>query len=118
MNILETVSFGNYYFEIAMTLRKSMFFNAILTNLEIWYNLKQSEIDDLEDLDRLLLRKVFGTLSSCSKEALFLESGAIPIGVIIKSRRVKYLNYLVKENPESMLSKFFYAQWQNEAKND
>ena len=63
----QTVSFGNYYFEIAMTLRKSMFFNAILTNLEIWYNLKQSEIDDLEDLDRLLLRKVFGTLSSCPK---------------------------------------------------
>ena len=118
INILETVSFGNYYFEIAMTLRESMFLNAILTNSEIWYNLKQSEIDDLEDLDRLLLRKIFGTLSSCPKEALFLESGAIPIGVIIKSRRVKYLNYLVKENPESMLSKFFYAQWNNEAKND
>ena len=95
-----------------------MFCNEILTNLEIWYNLKQSEIDDLEELDRLLLRKIFSTQSSCPKEALFLESGALPIGVIIKSRSVKYLHYLVKENPESMLSKFFYAQWHNEVKND
>ena len=118
MNILETVSFGNYFFEIALTLRESMFINGILTNAEIWYNVKQSEIEEIEELDRLLLRKIFGTKSSCPREALFLESGAIPLGIIIKSRRLNYLNYLLKESPESMLSQFFLAQWNNEVKND
>ena len=118
MNILETVSFGNYFFEIALTLRESMFINGILTNKEIWYKIKQSEIEEIEELDRLLLIKIFGTKSSCPKEALFLESGAIPLGIIIKSRRLNYLNYLLKESPESMLSKFFLAQWNNEVKND
>ena len=37
LTILETVSFGKYYFQIAMTLRESMFLNGILTNSEIWY---------------------------------------------------------------------------------
>ena len=117
-NILETVSFGCYYFEIAMTLRESLFLNGILTNAEIWYNLKKSEVEELEELDRLLLRKIFSTKISCPKEALYLESGAIPIGIIIKSRRINYIHYLVKENPSTMLSKFFHAQWNNEVKND
>ena len=118
ISILETVSFGSYYFEIAMTLRESIFLNGILTNAEIWYNLKNSEVEELEELDRCLLRKIFSTKISCPKEALFLESGAIPIGVIIKSRRLNYLNYLVKEKDSSMLSIFFHAQWNHEAKND
>ena len=44
MSILETVSFRKYYFQIAMTLRETMFLNGILTNAEIWYNLKKSGI--------------------------------------------------------------------------
>ena len=118
MNILETVSFGQYYFLIAMTLRESMFLNGILTNCGVWYNLKTSEIEDLEELDRMLLRKIFNTKTTCPKEALYLESGALPIGVIVKSRRLNYLHYLVKENGETMLSKFFHAQWNSEVKND
>ena len=55
---------------------------------------------------------------SCPKEALSLESGAIPIGIIMKSKRLNYLNYLVKEDPNSMLSKFFHAHWKNEVKHD
>ena len=118
VNILETVSFGSHYFEIAITLRESMFLNAILTNADIWYNLKNSEVEELEELDRCLLRKIFNVKISCPKEALFLESGVTPIGVIVKSRRLNYLNYLVKEDQSSMLSKFFYAQWNHEVKND
>ena len=113
MNILETVSFGRYYFQIAMTLRESMFLNA-----EIWYNIKKTEIEELEELDRCLLRKIFSTQISCPKEALFLESGAISIGTIIKSRRLNYLHYLVKEKENTMLSKFFHAQYNCEVKND
>ena len=118
VNILETVSFGSHYFEIAITLRESMFLNAILTNADIWYNLKNSEVEELEELDRCLLRKIFNVKISCPKEALFLESGVTPIGVMVKSRRLNYLNYLVKEDQSSMLSRFFYAQWNNEVKND
>jgi hypothetical protein len=118
ISILETVSFGMYYFEIAMTLRESMFVNGILTNSDIWYNLKETEIEELESLDRMLLQKIFGTKVSCPKEALFLESGVIPIGIIIKSRRLNYLHYLVKEDESSMPSKKFYAQWKYGVKND
>ena len=118
ISILETVTFGMYYFEIAMTLRESMFLSGILTYSDIWYNLKDSEIEELEELDRMLLRKIFKTKVSCPKEALFLESGVLPIGVIIKAKRLNFLHYLVKEEESSMLSKFFFAQWKYGVKND
>ena len=118
INILETVSFGRHFFQIAMTLRETMFLNAILTNSDVWYNLKKAEVEELEELDRSLLRKIFSTKISCPKEALFLESGALSIGTIIKSKRINYLHYLVKEEDKSMLSKFFHAQWNHEARND
>ena len=102
MNIL-----GKYFFEILLTLGESKFINGILTNSEIWYNLKQSEI---EEVDRLLLRKIFNTQISCPNEALFLESGATLIRIIIKSRRLNYLKYLLKEDANSMLSKFLHTQ--------
>ena len=38
-NLLDTVSLGHHYFEIALLLRESMLINGILTNAQIWYGL-------------------------------------------------------------------------------
>ena len=46
MDVLKTISFGQKYFEIARTLREAELINGILTNAEVWYGIKQSEIDD------------------------------------------------------------------------
>ena len=118
MNILETISFGEHFFTIAMVLRDSMFINGILTNSEVWYGLKKSEVKALEDLDLCLLRKIFSTKVSCPKEALYLESGIISIGTIIKSRRIKYFHYLINLDETKMLSQFFNTQLEFEMKND
>ena len=66
----------------------------------------------------MLLRKILKTKISCPKEALYLECGAMPIGILIKNKRINYLSYLVREEKSTMLSKFFYAQWTREVKND
>ena len=97
MNMLETVSLGEYYFEIAMLFREAIFLNGILTNSEIWYNLSNSEVQEFEDLDRLLLRKILQIPISTPQEAPHLELGIIPISVIIKARRINYFHYLTSE---------------------
>ena len=65
-----------------------MFINGILNNSEVWYSLTKSEIGEFEDLDRLLLRRILKVPISTSKEALFLELGLIPIGVLIQAKRI------------------------------
>ena len=94
MDILKTISFGVKYFEIAVTLREAMLINGMLTNSEIWYGLNQSDINQLEEVDKLLLRRVFETSSSSCIESFYLELGIIPIHIIIMARRFKYLHFM------------------------
>ena len=94
-NLLDTISLGHHYFEIALLLRESMLINGILTNAQIWYGLTESEIKSLETIDKIFLKSILKTKSSVCYEALFLELGILPLGIIIKERRVKYLHYLV-----------------------
>ena len=51
----KSVTFGKHYFEIARTLRESMLVNGLLTNCEVWHNLKEADVKKLEEVDRLLL---------------------------------------------------------------
>ena len=56
MCILEEVFFGKYFFEVALILRNSLLISSVLTNSEAWYNLRNEEIEKLEQLDEMLLR--------------------------------------------------------------
>ena len=96
LNILETVSFGKSYFRIAICLREAMFLSTVLTNIEVWYGLSKSEIEELEILDRVLLRHILGLPSSTPTEFLYLETGCLNIGTILKMRRVNFLHYLLQ----------------------
>ena len=118
MDMLSRVSFGSNYFEIAVTLRESRLLNGILTNADVWYALKKSEIEELEEVDKILLRRILGAPDSTCIESLYLELGIVPIKVILMARRVMYLHYLVTLNPDQMLYKFFTAQWKKPIKDD
>lgn len=117
MDILKTVSYGEKYFEIAITLREAELINGILTNAEVWYGVSQSELDELEEVDKLLLRRILNAPISACIESLYLELGVAPIHIIIKARRVKYLHYLVRLG-DDMLSKVFKTQWKYPVKDD
>ena len=118
INILEKVTLGEHYFATALLLRESLFLNGILTNAEVWYGLKPTEIKELEDLDCILMRKILKTKSSTPKESLYLELGCVNIETTIKARRLNFLHYLVSRKKTEMLYQFFEAQWNYPVHND
>ena len=71
MDILKSISFGNRFFEIAVTLREAILINGMLTNSEIWYSLRKTEIAELEEVDKLLLRRVIEAPTSACIESVF-----------------------------------------------
>ena len=73
MSVLETISFGKHFFIIAIRLHEAIFFNSILTIIEAWYGLRNSEIEELEAVDRILLRKILSLPTTTPNEALFLK---------------------------------------------
>ena len=115
---LETVSFGAHYFKIALLLRESLLLNGILTNSESWYGLSDAEIKKLESVDLTFFRNLFEVPHTVPSVSLYLETGSMTIGTIIKVRRVIFLHYLLKLDQSEMLSKFFWAQWENPKKLD
>ena len=103
--LLESANFCEHYFEIGVLLRDSMLINGILLNYDVWYNLLKAEINELEDVDKLLLRTLLNVPSSTFGEAFFLEIGILPISFIIKARRIIYLHYLRSKDNSEMLSR-------------
>ena len=69
-------------------------------------------------MDLTLLRKLLKVPFSTPSEAFYLELGIIPIGVILKARRVNYLHYILTREESEMLYTFFITQWHNETPGD
>ena len=69
-------------------------------------------------MDEILLRKIFSAHSKTPKEALYLESGNVPIRYILLARRVNFLHYIMNEEESSLLKSFFNAQVKSPVKGD
>ena len=96
-SILEELCFGKFFFTVAKILRNSLFLNSILLNSEVWYDLSMKNIAELEKLDNILLRKILEAPASVPTVMLHLELGTIPIRFILKTRRIMFLQYILKE---------------------
>ena len=118
INLINSISFGQHFIEIALLLRESMFLSGILSNVEVWYGMTKSEIKEFDNLDLSLLRKILQAPISTPKEAFYLELGLIPIEVLLKVKRINYLRYLLTRNKDEMISKFFWTQWRNPTRSD
>ena len=118
MCILNDIIFGPYHFEVALILRKSLLLSSLLTNSEAWYGMSLAEIEQIEQVDEMLLRKILEAGKSCPKEMLYLELGCTPIRFIIMQRRIMFLNYILNENKESLVYRVLEEQIRNPSKND
>ena len=110
MSILEAFPFGNRHFEIAMMLRDSLLTSSMLCNNETWYNITNSEMDLLERVDTMLLRRILNAPKSTPKEMLYLELGCLPYRSSIKNRRLMFLFYILHQDQNSIIYRFFESQ--------
>ena len=116
--ILDTVMFGKYYFEVAMVLRSSLLLSSLLLNSEAWVNLSDSDIRALERTDEILLSKILESGSNTSNTFKYLELGIYPIRFEIMKRKLIFLQYILQQDKESMIFKVFKATCENPTKND
>ena len=90
LNTLKELCLGQHYFSVAMLLRQSIFLPVLLLNSESWVNLTRKNIEDLEIMDRNLLRKILGAPSKTPSAALYLELGCLQITYLIKYKRIMW----------------------------
>ena len=73
----------------------------------MWYGLSKSEIEMLKHLNRSLIKRICGLPCSTPTAGLYLETGVLRIGAIIKAKGL--LLYLVSLPKQEKLSKFFWC---------
>ena len=117
--ILDEGYFGRFYFEAALMLREALFLNSCLLNSEVWYNITNNDIQQLEASDNNLIHSV---ILECPKytpvSIMFLDLGIIPIRYILKKRRTLFLQYILKQKSDSLLHTFFMSQNEKRLKGD
>ena len=77
-----------------------------------------ADIENLEQIDEQLLRRILEVGSGCPKEMLYLDTGTMPIRFIITYRRIMFLHYILNEDQESLICRFYKAQVKNPTIND
>ena len=117
-NTLEDIPFGKLFYEIALILRNTLLVSSVLCNIETWCNLTKSELELIETVDTMLLRKLFNTPKTTPKEILFLELGINPLREIIRQRRLNFLKYILDQRADSIMFKVFEKQCEIRTKKD
>ena len=99
-------------------LRDSNLINGILFNSEVWYGMLQRHIEKLEKLDEIFLRSLLDAHSKTASEALYIETGKMPIRFVIKMRRLMYWWHLNNSDENLLINRCYRAQRNNPIKKD
>ena len=102
-SVLNSISLGFFYMDIALTLRESMLVNGILTNSEVWYNTKEEHLRILENKDNELMRKIFDSHPKTASELYFIETAKLPLRFVISKRKFMYLWHILTRSEEKLI---------------
>ena len=86
-----------------------MFLSHLLLNAETWHHLGQTNIDELENADKNLMRRILNVPESTPILALYLELGIVPIRFFIQAKRLAYYQTLLKRSTDEMSNKILKA---------
>ena len=91
---------------------------SLLYACETYVNLSEREYLLVESVEDNCLIKLLDTGRNCPRSILYLEIGEIPGRFQIMRLMLNYLQYILQEDKNSLISKFFHAQCENPIKND
>ena len=100
-NKLNSLNLQKYYFECAIILLNTMLRPSVLYASDMYYNLKEGEIREIERIEENFLRKVLNTQKGCPIVQLYLELGHNPARLEIQVYRLMYMHYILQQNDKT-----------------
>jgi hypothetical protein len=91
---------------------------TILYACDMYYNLKENELRQIERIEEGYLRKILKTTKGCPITQLYFEVGQHPARFEIQKTRLLYLKYILEQNEESNLQKMLNLQLENPTRGD
>ena len=117
-SMLSEVKFGTYTIQSGLIMRDSIFISKLLLNSEVWHSVTKSQIEELERMDRILLRQILGAHSKTSIEWIYADCGRLDIKSLIQTRRLMYLWHILSRNESELIHRTYKAQLISSAQGD
>ena len=118
MSMLQEISFGCYFFNMAMLFRISILINGMLCSSESLYGIKKYHIEMLESSDKMLFKSIFQSPCTTPTVAYYLETGAIQVRYLLQGRRIMFLWSLLQKSEDELARKVYNAQKEFRVKDD
>jgi hypothetical protein len=115
---LDSLKLKNYYFEVGMIFMNVMLRSSILYASETYYNLKETELRQIERIEEGYMRRLLQTARGCPISQIYLELGQAPARFDIFKLRLLFLKYILNQEEDSLIYKMFHLQIQNPSKGD
>ena len=96
----------------------SLLRSSILYAAETYYNLSERNLRMLEIIEEDCLRKLLETGSECPIALLYLETGQLPARFHYQIMMLNFLKYILQQDLNSLISKFFRAQNEHPTNSD
>ena len=104
--------------ECALILMNVILRGSILYACEMYYDLKENELRQIERIEEGYLRQIFKTTKGCPITQLYLEVGQTPARFEIQKMRLLFMKYILEQDKASLLSKFFQLQLEQQTRGD
>ena len=88
--LLTDMPFGKRRLQIGLMLWDAMSVNVALFNSEAWSSLNMKHIEEIETIDRTLMKFIVGAHAKTPSEILYLETPTIPLRHTISIRIFLY----------------------------
>ena len=116
--LLTDMPFGKRRLQIGLMLRDAMFLNGVLFNSEAWHSVQLKHIEELELIDRSLMRFIIGSHSKAPSEIMYLETATLPLRYVISIRRILFFKTIVTRSEDELTRRIYNAQKSNPVKGD
>ena len=118
MSMLQEVSFGPHYFQMAILFRESILLSSMLGCSEVLYGITKTHIEKLEQADRVFFRRLFEVPNCTTIESFYLETSTIPIRFLLMKKRLFYYWDILQKDETELVKKVFSSQKSFSVKND
>ena len=116
--IISEIPLSHWRMQAGLLLRQAMLVNGIMFNSKAWHSITGKDMVVLKKVDEALTRGLLAAHTKTPLEALYLETGSLPLRYIVKSRRIMYLHNILKKNENELIRKIYETQKQNPTPGD
>ena len=82
-SLIKEVGLGKFTIEIGLILRDSIFVSKMLLNSEVWHAVTKKQIEDLDKIDRILLRHILNAHCKTGLEWMYTDTGKFDLKSLV-----------------------------------